>query len=61
MEFKWAFFVYDAVRAHSFYQHCQIARRRELALTCTVRNEAMSEQYWRKEQDLCAVSSFRML
>ena len=23
-------------------------------VACTVRNEAMSEQYWRKEQDLCA-------
>ena len=53
-EFKWVFFVYDVVRARSFYQHCLIAKRKKIDVACTVRNEAMSEQYWRKEQDLCA-------
>ena len=51
---KVAFFLFDVFRARSVYEHCQLARRRHLEVACTVRNEAMSEQYWRKEQDLCA-------
>ena len=53
-EAKWVFFLYDVVRARSFYQHCLIAKIKKIDVACTVRNEAMSEQYWRKEQDLCA-------
>ena len=31
-----------------------MARRKGLDVACTVRNEAMSEQFWLKERDLCA-------
>ena len=49
-----AFYLFDVFGARSFYQHCILARRRGLDVVCTIRNEAMSEQYWRKERDLCA-------
>lgn len=54
VEFKLAFYLFDVFRARSFFTHCILARRRGLDVACTIRNEAMSEQYWRKEGDLCA-------
>ena len=50
MESRLAFYLFDVFRARNFYSHCVLARRRSLDVACTVRNEAMSEQYWRKER-----------
>ena len=49
-----AFYLFDVMRARSFYGHCIVARRKGLDVACTVRNESMSEQYWLRERDLCA-------
>ena len=49
-----AFYLYDVMRARSFYSHYILARRRGLDVACTVRNEAMSEQYWLRERDIRA-------
>ena len=49
-----AFFLFDVSRARSFYNHCIVAKRKQIDVACTVRNESMSEQYWLRERDLCA-------
>ena len=54
MEHRLAFFLFDVFRARSFYSHCIVARRKGIDVACTVRNEAMSEQYWLRERDVCA-------
>jgi hypothetical protein len=54
MEPVLAFYLFDVMRARTFYSHCIVARRKKLDVACTVRNEAMSEQYWLKERDVCA-------
>ena len=54
MEHMLAFYLFDVFRARSFYTHCIVARRKGIDVACTVRNEAMSEQYWLRERDVCA-------
>jgi len=48
------FFLFDVMRARSFYSHCIIARRKSIDVACTARKDVLSEQYWCRERDLCA-------